>query len=119
MNSAEQDAAEQVDETVTTTDGDGEGLRATYPPEKPVGVEDPAIVQGDSEARDDVVTRAWREEPDETPGRGAPPEVPPPHREPPDGVPETEIVPRPETEVVPRPETEVVPDDEPESPSPE
>lgn len=61
-----ENAAEQLDETVTTVDGDGADVRETYPPERPMGVEDPAIVQGDAEIRDDVVTRAWRETPDDT-----------------------------------------------------
>lgn len=93
MNGPAHNSAEEVDETVTTTDGDASTIRATYPPERPMGVEDPSVAEGGSETRDDLVTREWREEPD----------VPPPHRPPPD-VPETEIVPRPKTDVIPDPE---------------
>jgi hypothetical protein len=33
-----------------------------FPPDAPLGVEDPAIVQGGSETRDDLDTREWRTE---------------------------------------------------------
>lgn len=52
--------AEAFDETVTTDDGDGEGLRSAYPPDTPLGVEDPSIRSDGSIAPDDVATRAWR-----------------------------------------------------------
>ena len=65
------DAADELDETVTTRDGDGEKVTSKYPPSRPMGVEDPAIVQGDAEIRDDMVTREWREEPEEKPEPGA------------------------------------------------
>ncbi|MFN3216291.1 MAG: hypothetical protein ACE367_07340 [Acidimicrobiales bacterium] len=33
-----------------------------FPPDEPLGVEDPAIVQGGSGTRDDLDTREWRTE---------------------------------------------------------
>ena len=65
---ADQNTAEAVDETVTTPDGDGETVTSRYPPDRPVGVEDPAIVQGDAAVRDDLVTREWRRRPEPVPG---------------------------------------------------
>lgn len=73
MDATPHNSSEEIDETVTTPDGDASGIRATYPPDRPMGVEDPSVADDGSATRDDLVTREWREEPD----------VPPPHRPPP------------------------------------
>ena len=39
-----------------------------FPPDRPLGVEDPAILQGGSGTRDDLETREWRTE--DEPGTG-------------------------------------------------
>ena len=59
-----QSNAERVDETITTDDGDGGGLRSAYPPDQPLGVEDPARRADGSIAPDDLSSRAWRREPE-------------------------------------------------------
>lgn len=60
----DQHGAEQIDESVLGGPLDDQGSpgrsMGDYPPDQPLGVEDPAIVQGGSETADDLVTREWR-----------------------------------------------------------
>jgi hypothetical protein len=66
-----QDIAESTDVSKYGQDdvaGDGEdGLDPHSPPDEPLGVEDPSIVEGGIIARDDVETRDERREPEATP----------------------------------------------------
>lgn len=65
--SDDQDRAEAVDEDVVDVDGRDDELPADYPPDRPMGVDDPGAL----DVRDDVRTRAAREEP-EWPARRRP-----------------------------------------------
>lgn len=44
---------------------DARRAEESFPPEEPLGVEDPAVLQGGSGTRDDLVTREWRTEPEQ------------------------------------------------------
>lgn len=45
-----------------TVAGDARRAEERYPPDEPLGVEDPAVLQGGSGTRDDLDTREWRTE---------------------------------------------------------
>ena len=67
-----QDQSEEFDGDVLgerPTDDDMPGI--DYPPDEPMGVEDPAIVLGDSDIPDDLITREWRHQGED---ESAPPE---------------------------------------------
>ena len=58
-----QDHAEATDPSTLGHGPDDDGLPGIedFPPERPLGVEDPAILQGGSGTSDDLVLREWRE----------------------------------------------------------
>lgn len=69
----EHNNADQLDGSVlgeSVGDEDLPGIQG-YPPDRPLGVEDPTLLQGGPGARDDLVTRTWRETPDTTPAADA------------------------------------------------
>jgi hypothetical protein len=62
QNHDEQNRADQVDENVlgaTPFDDTQTGI-AGYPPERPLGVEDPGLLEGSTESPDDLTLRNWR-----------------------------------------------------------
>lgn len=66
--------AEQLDPSVLGEEvGDDRRPAADYPPEEPLGVEDPSILDDGRIARDDVGTRTDRVEPDAQVPAGASP----------------------------------------------
>jgi hypothetical protein len=65
-----QDTAESTDVSKYGQDRVGsavDGLDPHSPPDEPLGVEDPSIVEGGVVARDDVQSRDERHEPEATP----------------------------------------------------
>lgn len=74
-NNDPQDQAEEFDGDVLgerPTDDDLPG--SNFPPDAPLGVEDPAIIQGGSGTQDDAITREWRHQGSD---ESAAPEPPP------------------------------------------
>jgi hypothetical protein len=64
-----QSSAEQTDPTILgETVGQRERPGDSYPPDEPLGVEDPSILHDGSIAPDDVETRAQREQPEQLQG---------------------------------------------------
>jgi len=62
---APQSHSEQTDSTkLGETVGEADGPVDTYPPDQPLGVEDPSILGDGSITTDDVETRSAREEPE-------------------------------------------------------
>lgn len=76
---AQSAGAEQLDPSVLGEKPGDDGLPGIedYPPEAPLGVEDPAIDAEGSMLQDDLAIREWREEPERT-AADLPP--PPTHR---------------------------------------
>jgi hypothetical protein len=73
----EQTGAEMLDADKLGGNTVGGGARRAeerFPPDEPLGVEDPAILQGGSETSDDLDTREWRIEDEPRP---TPTELPP------------------------------------------
>jgi hypothetical protein len=64
-----QSSAEQTDPTILgETVGQQDRPGDSYPPDEPLGVEDPSILHDGSIAPDDVETRAQREQPEQRQG---------------------------------------------------